>query len=73
MHASPTGRAGQSQDSGGRSQTGWARAAKHMPQDWEALPEPPHGFLSREDTRAARGERLKKAQMPEDGTHSNMS
>lgn len=44
----------------GRSQTGWARAAKPMSQDWEALAEPPCSFLSREDSRDARGERLDK-------------
>lgn len=35
---------------GGRSQTGWARAANPTPQDWEALAEPPGSLLSRGDT-----------------------
>lgn len=45
---------------GGGSQTGWAKAAKPMPQAWEALAELAGSPLSTGDTGAAWGERLDK-------------
>lgn len=55
------------------SQTGWARAAKPTSQDWDALAEPPCSFLSREVAGLPEGRGWTKAQMPEDGAHSNMN
>lgn len=50
---------------GGGSQTGWARAAKPTPQDWEAPAELAGSLPSRGDPGLPGGRGWTKAQMPE--------